>query len=207
MFTGIIQDIGTVLELRATGGDVTLRIGTSVLDLSAGTIGESIAVHGVCLTVTELSPREFEVDVSKETLARTTLGEWRKGSRVNLERALRVGDALGGHFVSGHVDGVAEIREVHSDARSMRIEVAPPIELRPYFARKGSVALDGVSLTVNDVGPESFGVNLIPHTQAVTTLGRLEAGARVNLEIDPIARYLERWLRAASPAIAPGSAP
>lgn len=200
MFTGIIQDVGTVLERRAVGGDVELRIRTGTLDLSAASVGESIAVHGVCLTVTRFTAREFWVDVSQETLARTTLGAWSPGMRVNLERALRVGDALGGHFVSGHVDGVAQILSVSTDARSMRIEVAPPPELRLYFARKGSVALDGVSLTVNDVGPASFGVNLIPHTQTATTLGALKAGAQANLEIDPIARYLERWMQSALPA-------
>jgi len=202
MFTGIIQDVGMVLECRSTGGDLTLRIGTKDLDLTSGTLGESICVHGVCLTVTRCAAHEFQVDVSRETLAHTTLGAWEVGTRVNLERALRVGDALGGHFVSGHVDGTAEIRDVRRDARSMRIEVAPPRELRLFFARKGSVALDGVSLTVNEVSSESFGVNLIPHTQTATTLGHLRAGGRVNLEIDPIARYLERWLQGDSQSAA-----
>jgi riboflavin synthase len=193
MFTGIVQDIGTLIERRSVHGDLQLRIRTQALNLHAVAIGDSICVHGVCLTVTELRDSVFAVDVSQETLSLTTIGEWQAGTRVNLEPALRVGDALGGHFVAGHIDGVAEIVRVHDDARSMRIDVAPPALLRPYFARKGSVALDGVSLTVNEVGAERFGVNLIPHTQTATTLGALQSGSRVNLEIDPIARYLERW--------------
>jgi riboflavin synthase len=199
LFTGIVQDVGTILERRQMGGDVRLRIGSRALDLTRAALGDSISVQGVCLTVMQLQPSEFSVDVSQETLSLTTIGTWTQGMQVNLEPALRVGDALGGHFVSGHIDGVAKVLSVHGDARSMRIEVAPPTALLPYIARKGSVALDGVSLTINAVSGDSFGVNLIPHTQAVTTLGTLKAGASVNLEIDPIARYIERWVQGSAP--------
>lgn len=192
MFTGIIQDIGSVQSREIRGGDERLVIASEKLDLSRVAIGDSICVQGVCLTVAELQGNTFAADASLETLSVTTLGELAAGSLVNLEPALRAGDPLGGHLVSGHVDGVAQVSAVSSDARSVRVTFTVPHSLARYIARKGSVTIDGVSLTVNEVDADTFGVNLIPHTQAVTTLGRLQAGARVNLEVDPIARYVER---------------
>ena len=192
MFTGIVQDVGRILALEARGGDTRLTVGVDRLDLSRTAIGDSIAVSGVCLTAVALEPRAFGADVSRETLAVTTIGAWRVGQRVNLEPALRAGDALGGHLVSGHVDGTAELRSRHDEARSRRLRFLLPRPLARYVARKGSVALDGVSLTVNEVGPQEFEVNLVPHTLAVTTLGELAVGERVNIEVDSVARYLER---------------
>lgn len=196
MFTGIVQDIGRVRTREARGGDARLAIEVSKLDLGRIAIGDSICVQGVCVTVIELRGGVFLADISGETMAVTTLGELVPGSAVNLEPALRAGDALGGHLVSGHVDGVARIVSCAADARSLRLTIAPPRELSRYIARKGSVTIDGVSLTVNEVDDSGFGVNLIPHTQAVTTLGRLEAGSRVNLEVDQVARYVESLLAA-----------
>jgi riboflavin synthase len=157
-------------------------------------IGDSICVQGCCLTATELLGRAFAADVSRETLNLTTLGDLRPGTPVNLEPSLKAGDSLGGHLVSGHVDGVATIAAISGDARSQRLKITVPPDLARYIARKGSVAVDGVSLTVNEVEDNVFGVNIIPHTQTVTTLGQLVVGARVNLEIDQIARYVERLL-------------
>jgi riboflavin synthase len=194
MFTGIIQDLGRVAASETRGVDARLTIATRQLDLTKVALGDSICVQGVCLTVTALARSGFTADVSRETLSRTTLGELPPESPVNLEPSLRAGDPLGGHLVSGHVDGVAQVTAVEPDGESRRITVAAPAELSRYIARKGSVAIDGVSLTVNDVEGAAFGVNLIPHTQAVTTLGRLRAGTRVNLEIDQVARYVERLL-------------
>ena len=192
MFTGIVTAIGRVEAREARGADLTLTIAAEGVDLSGARMGDSIAVSGVCLTITHLDGPRFRADVSRETLDLTTLGSLRQGSAVNLEPALKVGDALGGHLVSGHVDGLATLVGRHPDARSERYEFAVPHELARYVARKGSVCLDGVSLTVNEVSGTHFGVNLIPHTQQVTTLGQLAPGARVNLEVDLIARYLER---------------
>jgi riboflavin synthase len=157
-------------------------------------VGDSICVQGCCLTVTARAPGRFAADLSRETLARTTLGALAVGAAVNLEPALRAGDVLGGHLVSGHVDGIARVTSVESDARSRRVTIAVPPELTRYIAAKGSVTVEGVSLTVNEVADSSFGVNIIPHTQAVTTLGKLTAGAQVNLEVDQLARYVERLL-------------
>jgi riboflavin synthase len=196
LFTGIVQDIGEVRSLEARGGDVRLTIACHHLDLARVGVGDSICVQGCCLTVTDRPGQAFAADVSRETLALTTLGDLVAGSPVNLEPALRAGDPLGGHLVSGHVDGVARVVAVSGEARSLRLRIAVPAELAPYIARKGSVALDGVSLTINEVEDAVFGVNIIPHTQAVTTLGRLAVGSRVNLEVDQIARYLERMLPA-----------
>lgn len=197
MFTGIVRDVGSILACETrTGGDLRLRVGVDALDLSAVALGDSIAVAGVCLTAVALEARAFSADVSHETLALTTIGEWRAGQRVNLESALRVGDALGGHLVAGHIDGVAQVLEVHDDAHSRRARIAVPAALSQYLARKGSVALDGVSLTVNRVAAAQFEVNLVPHTLVVTTLGALAVGTRCNLEVDLIARYAERLLRA-----------
>ena len=192
MFTGIIQDLGRVSAREARGVDARLTIATQRLDLSGVAIGDSICVQGVCLTVTSLAGSAFTADVSHETLSLTTLGELQTGSPVNLEPSLRAGDPLGGHLVSGHVDGVAEVSAASKDGDSLRLTITPPRALARYIARKGSVTVDGVSLTVNEVSGEAFGVNLIPHTQAVTTLGALRVGARVNLEIDTVARYVER---------------
>ena len=194
MFTGIVQAIGEVRALTPRNGDVELLIATANLGLDGVAIGDSISVSGCCLTVTRLTADSFAADASLETLQVTNLGSWRPGQRVNLEKALRAGDPLGGHYVTGHVDGIAAVVGSASDARSLRVEFEVPAPLARYIARKGSVAVDGVSLTVNEVEDNVFGVNIIPHTQAVTTLGRLVVGARVNLEIDQVARYVERLL-------------
>jgi riboflavin synthase len=192
MFTGIVQAMGSVRALHPKGGDVELVIDVDALDLSAAAIGDSIAVSGACLTVTRLEAGAFAADVSRETLDRTTLGALRAGSRVNLEPALRAGQALGGHYVTGHVDGRARVVAIAEDARSWRVSFEVPAELGRYIASKGSATIDGVSLTVNEVEGRRFGVNLIPHTREVTTLGELAPGAMVNLEVDIIARYVER---------------
>lgn len=192
MFTGIVQDLGRVTARTERGGDVELTIEADRLEAGRLAIGDSIAVNGVCLTVTKLEGRRFSADVSRETLGVTTLAGLAAGDAVNLEPALRAGDALGGHLVSGHVDGVATLLARRQDARSERYEFEVPAALARFVAARGSVSLDGVSLTVNGVEGVRFGVNIIPHTLAVTTLGRLRAGARVNLEVDLVARYLDR---------------
>jgi riboflavin synthase len=194
MFTGIVQDIGQVTSREMRGVDARLVITTKNLDLSDTAVGDSISVQGACLTVVALTPDSFTADVSHETLSLTTLGELAAGSPVNLEPALRAGDRLGGHLVSGHVDGVAQVSATSHDGDSLRVKVTVPAELARYIARKGSVTVDGVSLTVNEVEGATFGVNLIPHTRTVTTLGRLQPGTRVNLEVDQMARYAERLL-------------
>ncbi len=198
MFTGIIQDVG---EIRAIGagarGERRVSVGTAGLDLARCVTGDSIAVAGICLTVIELGSGVFTAEVSSETLAVTTAGHWQVGQRVNLEPALRVGEALGGHIVSGHVDGLAELLLQQPDAGSVRMQWRVPAPLARYIARKGSVTLDGVSLTVNAVLDTRFDVNIIPHTQAVTTLGTLQPGASANIEVDLMARYAERLLPAA----------
>ena len=197
MFTGIVQDLGRVASREMRGVDARLVIATQKLDLASAAIGDSISVQGVCLTVTALTADSFTADVSHETLSLTTLGELDVGSAVNLEPALRAGDRLGGHLVSGHIDGIAHVVSTGSDGDSLRVKIAVPPDLARYLARKGSVTLDGVSLTVNEVESVTFGVNLIPHTQLVTTLGKLRAGTRVNLEVDQMARYAERLLASA----------
>lgn len=194
MFTGLIQSVGRIAALEARGGDLRLTIDCGELDLSAVTEGDSIAVSGVCLTALELHPRSFAADVSNETLAKTTLGALRVGDAVNLERSLTLATPLGGHFVSGHVDGIGRVRGISADARSQRWVFEVPEELRRYIASKGSIAINGVSLTVNELYPDGFGVNLIPHTLAHTTFGSLVEGAPVNLEVDLIARYVERLM-------------
>lgn len=194
MFTGIVRDVGSVRRIVPRAGDVRLVIAVDRLSLAGVRPGDSLCVSGVCLTALDPERDSFAADVSRETLDVTTLGTLVEGSRVNLEPALRAGDALGGHLVSGHVDGIAEVVEVRADARSVRIAFRCPPSLARYVARKGSVAIDGVSLTVNEVDGDRFGVNLIPHTQAVTTLGELAVGRRVNLEVDQVARYVERLL-------------
>ncbi len=196
MFTGIVSDIGRVREVRTTPGRDTRFVIETAYDTASIAIGASIACSGCCLTAVETGPGWFAVDASGETLSCTTLGSWRSGTRINLERALRAGDELGGHLVSGHVDGVGSVIEAHPEAGSLRILFALPRALGRYLAPKGSVAVDGVSLTVNEVADRAdvtqFGVNLIPHTQSVTTLGELKAGDRVNMEVDQMARYVAR---------------
>ncbi|MCB1341857.1 MAG: riboflavin synthase [Pseudooceanicola sp.] len=190
MFTGIVTDIGTVTAL-SRAGDTTARIATGY-DTDGIDIGASIASDGVCLTVTALGPDWYEVQISAETLSKTNLGGWATGTRVNLERALRVGDELGGHIVSGHVDGVAEVTAMAREGDSTRITLRAPAALARFVAPKGSVALNGTSLTVNEVEGDTFGINLIPHTQAVTTWGGVKVGDSVNIEIDTLARYVAR---------------
>jgi riboflavin synthase len=197
MFTGIVQAIGELHAVTPRGGDVEMLIGAGTLSLEGVAIGDSISVSGCCLTVTRLATDSFAADASLETLQVTTLGSWRPGQRVNLEKALRAGDPLGGHYVTGHVDGIAAVVGSASDARSLRVEFEVPAALARYIARKGSVCIDGVSLTVNDVSQRRFGVNLIPHTLEVTTLGACRPGTQVNLQFDIIARYLERMTREA----------
>jgi riboflavin synthase len=194
MFTGIIQDIGQVASIEAHGRDVRMLITVASLPLDGQAIGDSIAVSGICLTVAAFTAGGFAADLSRETLEITTAGRWQLGQRVNLEPALRMGDALGGHLVSGHVDGVAELLERTPDERSERLRFRVPRALSRYIARKGSVTLDGVSLTVNDVNADCFGVNLIPHTLTHTTFGTAAIGAAINLEVDQMARYAERLL-------------
>jgi riboflavin synthase len=190
MFTGIITDIGTISVLRR-GGDLKARIATGY-DTAGMDIGASIASDGVCLTVIALGPGWYEVQISAETVSKTNLGGWREGARVNLERALRVGDELGGHIVSGHVDGVAEVVSMVPEGDSTRIVLRAPEALARFIAPKGSVALNGTSLTVNEVSGADFGINVIPHTMQVTTWGDVAVGDRVNLEIDTLARYVAR---------------
>jgi riboflavin synthase len=197
MFTGIVQEIGAIkrVETRIGEGaaeDRRIEVSFAAIARERLNPGDSICVDGVCLTVATIESASFVADVSGETLRVTTLGDKAAGARVNLEPALRAGDSLGGHWVSGHVDGVAEVLATANDARSLRVEFAAPRALARYIARKGSVTLDGVSLTVNEVDGLKFAVNLIPHTLEVTTLGGLAVGARVNLEIDLLARYVER---------------
>jgi riboflavin synthase len=194
MFTGIIETIGTVAALQPRNGDLRLRINTAKLSLADVAIGDSIATNGVCLTVVELTGDGYWADVSRETLAFTTIGAWRIGTPVNLEKALMAQSRLGGHIVSGHVDGIGEVISRSDDARSIRFTVRAPKELAKYIAHKGSICVDGTSLTVNAVSGTDFELNIIPHTAQVTVIGAYRAGTRVNLEVDVIARYLERLL-------------
>jgi riboflavin synthase len=193
MFTGLITDLGTVRRIDKNAGGARLAIETAY-DLAAVEIGASIACSGACLTVVEKGPDGFAVDVSAETLAHTTIGGWKPGDRVNLEQALRIGDALGGHLVSGHVDAVSTVLARRPDGESERFQFQIPEGYERLIAPKGSVCLDGVSLTVNEVESGRFGVNIIPHTAEKTTFGALGPGARVNLEVDLIARYVARLL-------------
>lgn len=192
MFTGIVTDLGEVRSVTKTGDtrfEFTTRYDTATIE-----IGASICCSGACMTVIDKGPGWFAISASDESLACTTMGEWREGTAVNLERSLRMGDEMGGHIVSGHVDGVAELVAQIPENESVRLRFRVPGRLAKYIAPKGSVALDGVSMTVNEVDGDSFGVNVIPHTQEVTTLGRLAVGSRVNLEIDMLARYVARLL-------------
>ncbi len=194
MFTGIVTAKGTVRSVTPIGfgQDMRLVIGAPWPDTGTIALGASIACAGCCLTAVEVGADWFAVDVSGETLSCTSLGGWAPGTRVNLERSLRVGDELGGHIVSGHVDGLGEVRSVTSENGSWRVEIAVPRDLSRFIAAKGSVAVDGVSLTVNTVSGQDFGINIIPHTWDVTTLGTLTPGARVHIEIDMLARYVAR---------------
>lgn len=194
MFTGIVTDLGEVRKVaRGQGQDARFEVATQY-DLSTVEIGASIAHNGVCLTVIEKGADTYIIQASDETLSKTTLGDWREGQRVNLERACKVGDELGGHIVSGHVDGVARVVSIRPENESLRFTFEAPVELAKFVAPKGSVALDGVSLTVNEVDGRLFGINVIPHTQSVTTFGLLREGDRVNMEIDMLARYVARLL-------------
>ncbi|MEY1661055.1 riboflavin synthase [Isoalcanivorax beigongshangi] len=195
MFTGIIEAKGIIKALTPNGGDVTLTVATGALDLADVQLGDSIAVNGVCLTVTSLPGDGFSADVSVETLQKTSLGQLRPGAPVNLEKALLPTTRLGGHLVSGHVDGVGKVVRMQDDARSTRIDIEAPAALARYIAGKGSITVDGISLTVNSVNGAEFSLNIIPHTQEVTTIGSWKVGTEVNLEVDLIARYLERLLQ------------
>lgn len=194
MFTGIIQAVGRIARLEPRGGDVRLVVDTAPLDMTDVALGDSIAVSGVCLTVVAFDAASFAADVSNETLAHTTLGKHKAGDPVNLEKALRLADRLGGHMVSGHVDGVGKVVSVAPDGRSSRWTFEVPGEIARYIAHKGSVCIDGTSLTVNEVGGNRFGVNLIPHTVAHTTFVARRPGDAVNIEVDVVARYVERLL-------------
>ena len=196
MFTGLIEGVGQVAALEPRGGDVRLRIAVGSLPSADVALGESIAVSGVCLTAIEFDAGSFAADASTETLALTTLGGMLVGQAVNLERAMRPTDRLGGHLVSGHVDGVGRVLSVHDDARAQRWRFAAPASLSKYIATKGSICVDGVSLTVNAVDDEGFEVALIPHTVSHTAFSSTRVGDPVNLEIDLVARYVERLLSA-----------
>lgn len=205
MFTGIIQAVGHIQAIENRQGDKRLRLHSADLDLSDVLLGDSIATNGVCLTVVELPGDGFWADVSLETLDFSTLGDLKVGSPVNLEKALRAQDRLGGHIVSGHVDGVGEIVSIHTDARSIRYRLRAPKNLAHYIAHKGSICIDGVSLTVNKVEGSEFELNIVPHTQEKTLFGSYRSGTKVNLEVDVIARYLERLLLGEKAAETPES--
>ncbi len=207
MFTGIIQAVGKVVAMQPSGGDLRLRIATGKLPLDDVALGDSISTNGVCLTVIELPGDGYWADVSVETLNFTTLGKLQPGARVNLEKALTPASRLGGHIVSGHVDGVGEVVSLQEDARSIRVSVDAPAALAKYIAHKGSICVDGTSLTVNAVSGARFELNIIPQTMAETVFGEYRPGSRVNLEVDVIARYLERLVlgdAAADPGAAAG---
>ena len=195
MFTGIILAKGRIISLAEREGDLELGIDAAGLDLKRTAIGDSVCVQGVCLTVTRIRDSAFFADVSRETLSKTTLGKLKVGSNVNLEPSLRAGDAFGGHMVSGHVDAVGNLRRIDQDARSWRLEFELPASLTRFVAAKGSISLNGVSLTVNNVDGLRFDVNIIPHTHTVTTLGELRVGDEANVEIDVVARYLDRLIQ------------
>ena len=193
MFTGIVTDVGRIRSVRQTNRDRRYEIETGY-DVSSIDLGASVSHAGCCLTVVEKGDRWFAVEVSGETLSKSTLGELKEGDRINLERAAKLGDEMGGHIVSGHVDGVGEVVSVDAEGGSHRVRIRVPRPLHRVIAPKGSITVEGVSLTVNEVEDDVFGVNIIPHTWDVTTLGQLKPGSRVNLEIDMLARYLARWI-------------
>ena len=195
MFTGIIQAVGSINQCRMVGSDMVLGIDTGKMTMTHVQLGDSIAVNGVCLTVVRMNAKGFEADVSGESLQRTTLGHLQLGGRVNLEKALTPSTHLGGHIVSGHVDGVGLVQKRWSDGRSERFSFETPMNLARYIAEKGSICIDGISLTVNRVENNTFEVNIVPHTLQETTMGDFKPGRKVNLEVDIIARYLERLLQ------------
>ncbi|NOY61610.1 MAG: riboflavin synthase [Gammaproteobacteria bacterium] len=207
MFTGIIEAVGSVAALQRSGDDARLRIASGKLDLSDVQLGDSIAVNGVCLTVVTFDGSGFSADVSAETLACTTTGALAVASRVNIEKALLASDRLGGHLVSGHVDGVGEVVTCSERGESLHLLIRAPAELARYIAAKGSVCVDGVSLTVNAVHGSEFELNIVPHTQRETIIGDYAAGSAVNLEVDLIARYLERLMLGSDAAATPAASP
>jgi riboflavin synthase len=194
MFTGIIEAVGSIADRQPSGGDMRLRVNTGKMDLADVKLGDSIAVNGVCLTVIELPGDGFWADVSGETLEKTGIGDLKSGSPVNLEKALTPSTRLGGHLVSGHVDGIGEVKERWGDARSVRFRIKAPDELAKYIAQKGSICVDGTSLTVNAVDGAMFELNIVPHTLKETIMDGYQPGKKVNLEVDLLARYLERLL-------------
>ncbi|MDV2470401.1 riboflavin synthase [Acinetobacter chinensis] len=193
MFTGIVESLGKVESLQNVGGDIRLRIQTD-LDMSDVHLGDSIATNGICLTVIDWGSNWYAADVSRESLNRSTLGSWKAGQAVNVEKAMLPTTRFGGHIVSGHVDAVGEITVVRSDARSLYFEVTAPAEIARYLAEKGSVTVDGISLTINHLRGSVISLNLIPHTAERTNIGSWKAGTKVNLEVDVLARYIERLL-------------
>lgn len=200
MFTGIIETQGTVTLLEKRGGDARLGIEAPAIDWSSVAVGDSIATNGVCLTAIEINAQGYFADVSAETLSLTTIGTWKSGTRVNLERALTPSSRLGGHIVSGHVDGIGEVLTRTSDARSERFLIRAPANLAKYVAHKGSITIDGTSLTVNQINGNEFDINIVPHTLQVTIIGGYQPGTKVNLEVDVLARYLERLMLGESAA-------
>ncbi len=198
MFTGIIQSIGTIADLQPKGGDMALVVNTGKLDMTDVALGDSIAVNGVCLTAIAMTEKSFTADVSRETLSLTSLGALSKGSKVNLEKALTLQTRLGGHMVSGHVDGLGTVDSRHNDGRSERFLINAPEDIAKYIATKGSITIDGVSLTVNKVDKASFEINIVPHTLQETIMGDYQAGTKINLEVDVVARYLERLIQGGS---------
>ena len=194
MFTGIISAIGEIVSLEPRGGDVRLTINTGNLALGDVHLGDSIACNGACLTAVQLTGHGFVADVSVETLSLTTVGNWKTGSRINLEKAMQASDRFGGHIVSGHVDGIGEVVSLHEDARSWRFRIRAPRGLAKYIAHKGSITVDGTSLTINKVGGAEFELNIVPHTMTHTVMSDYRVGTKVNLEVDLVARYLERLL-------------
>lgn len=194
MFTGIIQSKGSIKEIFSSSDGARLKINTNALDLSDSKVGDSVAVDGVCLTVTELTESSFTADVSNETLTCTTFSALKQGKNVNLERSLRVNQGIDGHLVSGHVDGIGAVNSIEKDGDSVRIKIEVQGDIIKYIAKKGSICINGVSLTVNSVENNFFDVNIVPHTLSATTLGDLSLQSNVNIEIDQIARYVERLL-------------
>ena len=194
MLTGIISAIGDIAELEQRDGDVRLTIRTGNLSLADVHLGDSIACNGACLTAVELTGEGFIADVSVETLNLTTIVNWQVGNRINLEKAMQASDRFGGHIVSGHVDGIGEVISLHEDARSWRFRIRVPRELAKYIAHKGSITVDGTSLTINKVEGAEFELNIVPHTMTHTVMGDYKVGTKVNLEVDLVARYLERLL-------------
>jgi len=195
MFTGLIQSVGKITSLKPIGGDLQFDIQTNFSDMSDVQLGDSIAINGVCLTVTKMSNKQISVDVSRETMAKTDVNLWQKGTQLNLEKSLTLKDKLGGHMVSGHVDAMAECISIETSARSTVYQFKIPKELDKFIVKKGSLAINGVSLTVNEIDDCIVSVNLIPHTLEHTNLGLLKVGDQVNIEIDTIARYVEKMLK------------